>query len=112
MDYNFVRELPSGYSYLSTYYPMWAGLATKEQAELLQNRLHIFERAGGMAMSSTESGMQWDEPYGWAPCNWIVVEALKSVNDYDDALRIAKAFVSTIDDNFARDATMREKYKR
>jgi len=110
MDYNFVRELSSGYCYLSTYYPMWAGLATKEQAESLQNKLHIFERAGGLAMSSTESGMQWDEPYGWAPCNWIVVEALKAYGYLDDALRIAKAFVRTVDDNFARDATMREKY--
>jgi alpha,alpha-trehalase len=110
MDYNFVRELPSGYRYLSTYYPMWAGLATKEQAESLRKKLHIFERSGGLAMSPTESGMQWDEPYGWAPCNWLVVEALRNYGYLDDALRIAKAFVCTIDYNFARDATMREKY--
>lgn len=110
MDYNFVRELPSGYCYLSTYYPMWAGLATKEQAESLQNRLYIFERSGGLAMSSIESGMQWDEPYGWAPCTWIVVEALRAYGYFDDALRIAKAFVCTVDDNYTRDETMREKY--
>jgi alpha,alpha-trehalase len=110
MDYNFVRELPSGYRYLSTYYPMWAGLATREQAELLRKNLHIFERSGGLSMSSKESGMQWDEPYGWAPCNWIVVESLKAYGYIDDALRIAKAFVGTIDKNFARDANMREKY--
>jgi alpha,alpha-trehalase len=110
MDYNFARELSSGYRYLSAYYPMWAGLATREQAELLRKNLYIFERSGGLSMSPTESGMQWDEPYGWAPCNWIVVESLKSYGYLDDALRIAKAFVATVDKNFARDATMREKY--
>jgi alpha,alpha-trehalase len=109
-DYNFVRGLASSYNYLSTYYPMWAGIATARQAESLRNNLHIFERSGGLAMSATVSGLQWDEPYGWAPCNWIVVEGLRSYGFFEDARRIARAFVSTVDENFARDGTMREKY--
>ncbi len=109
-DYNFVSGQSSRYSYLSTYYPMWAGLATKEQAESLRGNLCLFERSGGLAMSAQASGMQWDEPYGWAPCNLIVAEGMRSYGYFDDARRIARAFMATVDHGFANDATVREKY--
>lgn len=109
-DYNFMDGQSSRYSYLSAYYPMWAGLATREQSELLRRNLHLFERSGGLAMSAQASGMQWDEPYGWAPCNLIVAEGMKSYGYFDEARRIARAFVKTVDHGFANDATVREKY--
>jgi alpha,alpha-trehalase len=110
MDYDFVQGRASSYDYLSAYYPLWAGLATKHQAELLRGKVSLFERQGGLAMSSTESGMQWDEPYGWAPSNWMAVKGLYSYGFHEDALRIATAFMATIDENFVSDATVREKY--
>jgi len=109
-DYDFVREKASEYNYLSTFYPMWAGLATPEQAECLRRNLRLFERPGGLAMSTQASGMQWDEPYGWAPCNLIAAEGMRAYGFRDDALRIARAFISTVDRGFEEDATVREKY--
>ena len=110
LDYDFLHGRASRYDYLSAYYPLWAGMATEHQAEALRNNLHLFERKGGLAMSSTESGMQWDEPYGWAPANWLTMKGLFAYGFHDDAYRIAKAFLETIDENFASDATVREKY--
>lgn len=110
MDYDFVQGCASDYNFLSAYYPLWVGLATKHQAEMLRSNLHLFERNGGLAMSSTKSGMQWDEPYGWAPANWMTVEGLLAYGFHEDAYRIAQAFLETIDENFASDATVREKY--
>jgi len=110
LDYDFLHGRVSDYDYLSAYYPLWAGLATDHQAELLRKNLSLFERKGGLAMSSTESGMQWDEPYGWAPANWMAIEGLCSYGLHEDARRIAKAFLATIDENFISDATVREKY--
>jgi len=109
-DYHFINGKSSRYSYLSTYYPMWAGLATKEQAESLRRNLILFERAGGLAMSGQVTGMQWDEPYGWAPCNLIVAEGMRAYGYFEDARRIARAFIATVDRGFANDATLREKY--
>ena len=109
-DYNFISGQNSRYSYLSTFYPMWAGLATKEQSESLRRNLYLFERAGGLAMSTQASGMQWDEPYGWAPCNLIVAEGMRSYGYCDEACRIARAFITTVNHGFANDATVREKY--
>ena len=110
MDYNFITKQSSAYKYCSAYYPLWAGLTTIEQAAHLQANLPLFERPGGLSMSTTPSGLQWDEPYGWAPCNWIVAEGLRTYGYLDDARRIAAAFVSTVDENFLSDGTLREKY--
>jgi alpha,alpha-trehalase len=110
LDYDFRLERISSYNYLSAYYPLWAGVATASQADALRKNLHRFEREGGLAMSCTDSGMQWDEPYGWAPANWIVAEGLSSYGFHDDARRVSKSFLATIDENFEKDATVREKY--
>jgi alpha,alpha-trehalase len=109
-DYDFIKGENSKYRYSSIFYALWAGLATREQAILLRQNLSLFERPGGLAMSETASGLQCDEPYGWAPCNWIAVEGLRSYGYLDDARRIARAFVGTVDQNFERDGTIREKY--
>jgi alpha,alpha-trehalase len=54
--------------------------------------------------------MQWDEPYGWAPCHLIVAEGMRSYGYFDDARRIARAFMDTVDHGFKDDGTIREKY--
>ena len=61
-------------------------------------------------MSKTQSGMQWDEPFGWAPTNWIAIAGLEAAGFHADAVRLARAFDSTVDAGFAKDGTIREKY--
>jgi alpha,alpha-trehalase len=61
-------------------------------------------------MSNTNTGLQWDEPYGWAPTNWIAVAGLDAMGFHADAQRIAQHFDSTVDAGFAADGTIREKY--
>ncbi len=61
-------------------------------------------------MSNFNSGMQWDEPFGWAPTNWIGVAGLDAAGFRADAQRIARAWNATVDTGFAQDGTIREKY--
>ena len=56
------------------------------------------------------SGAQWDEPFGWAPTNWLAVCGLEAYGFGADAERIADKFTATIDRSFAADGTIREKY--
>ena len=49
-----------------------------------------FERPGGLSMSNTNTGLQWDEPFGWAPTNWIAVAGLEATGFRDDAQRMRK----------------------
>jgi len=109
-DYDFIHAKPSSYAYISSLYPLWAGIATREEAKQVVDKLNLFERPGGLSMSNTQTGMQWDEPFGWAPTNWIAVAGLDALGFREDARRIARAFDATVDAGFAKDATIREKY--
>ncbi len=109
-DYDFVRGKPSAYAFITSLYPLWTGVATREQASAIEARLNLFERPGGLSMSNTNTGLQWDEPYGWAPTNWIAVAGLDAMGIHADAQRIAQHFDSTVDAGFAADGTIREKY--
>ncbi|HXP17850.1 MAG TPA: trehalase family glycosidase [Terriglobales bacterium] len=109
-DYDFETGVRSSYEYVTTYYPLWAGLATPEQAQELVRNLGIFERSGGLSMSSNYADVQWDYPYGWAPTQIIAIEGLRRYGFNDDANRISYNFLATVVENFRRDGTIREKY--
>jgi alpha,alpha-trehalase len=109
-DYDFMRNKPSTYAYLTSLYPLWAGVATREQANSVEQKLNLFERPGGLSMSTNNSGLQWDEPCGWAPTNWIAVAGLEAMGFHADGVRIARHFDATVDAGFAADGTIREKY--
>jgi len=76
----------------------------------MEAQLNLFERPGGLSMSNTNTGLQWDEPYGWAPTNWIAVAGLHAYGFRSDSTRIAQHFNATVDAGFAADGTIREKY--
>ena len=109
-DYDFLRHTPSSYAYISSLYPLWAGVATREEAKQVVAKLNLFERPGGLSMSNFNSGMQWDEPFGWAPTNWIGVAGLDAAGYRADAKRLAREWNDTVDTGFARDENIREKY--
>lgn len=73
-DYNFVEGKQTGYVAATTFYPLWAKLATKKQAdELVKNALPLLEMPGGIVGSTEKSRgpitkdrpqTQWDYPFG------------------------------------------------
>jgi alpha,alpha-trehalase len=109
-DYDLDGSARSTYEYITTFYPLWAGLATMEQADAVRRNIAIFEHEGGLAMSNRENGVQWDYPYGWAPTQLLAIEGLRRYGYSKDADRVSYKFLSTISDNFRRDGTIREKY--
>jgi len=110
MDYNYVTNKRSTYHFVSMFYPLWAGVANKQQAASVRDHLSLFERPGGMATSDYASGVQWDLPFGWAPTNWLSVLGLDLYGYHEDAVRIAQEFSKSVLDNFLHDGTIREKY--
>jgi alpha,alpha-trehalase len=109
-DFDFVHARTSSYAYITSFYPLWAGYPTRDQATKMEAKLNLFERPGGLSTSNTNTGLQWDEPFGWAPTNWIVVAGLEAFGFRADAARIAQHFDATVDAGFAADNTIREKY--
>jgi alpha,alpha-trehalase len=109
-DYDFQEQVQSSYEYVTTFLPMWAGIATPEQASAMMKNLAIFERPGGLVMSPHESGGQWDYPYAWAPNQLLADEGIRRYGFNDDADRVSYEFLSSVAENFRRDGTIREKY--
>lgn len=76
-DYNIKTKEQTGYESATAFWPLWANVATKEQAEaLVKNSLPKFEEYGGLVAGTLKSrgdinlhrpSRQWDYPYGWAP---------------------------------------------
>lgn len=109
-DYDFEKQQRSTYEYVTTVYPLWAGLASEEQARRVMQNIKQFERPGGLVMSPYETGGQWDYPYAWAPCQLLAVEGMRRAGYNEDADRVSYEFLSMVLENFRRDGTIREKY--
>jgi alpha,alpha-trehalase len=110
MDYDFQTGTRSSYLYATAFYPLWAGVATPEQAQATLHNLGAFDEPGGIVMSTYNSGAQWDSPYGWAPLQLITVGGLRRYGFNEDADRVSRRFLATVLDNFRHDGTIREKY--
>ena len=109
-DYDLATGQRSSYRYATTLYPLWAGLATAEQAGRVAKNLPALEKVGGLAMSTEDSGAQWDLPYGWGNIEMLAVEGLRRYGYHQDADRISYEFLSMVAENFRRDGYIVEKY--
>jgi len=110
VDYDARAQKHSDYRYVTTYYALWSGLATPAQARRLVANLSLFERAGGLQMSTEDTGQQWDAPFGWGPTNWLAVEGLARYGYVTEADRIARKFMQSVRNGYEHDGTIREKY--
>lgn len=109
-DYDFVNKHVRRYPFLTTFYPLWAGFATKEQAARIVKNLTLFEKKGGLQTSTEVSGNQWDSPFGWAPLEMIAVEGLRRYGYNEDAERIAMKFLTLVKKEYERNGYIVEKY--
>jgi alpha,alpha-trehalase len=109
-DYNFREGRVRRYPFVTTFYPLWAGLATERQAARVAANLRLFERAGGLLTSTNRSGSQWDAPYGWAPTQLIAVEGLRRYGYEAAAERVSINFLSLVLKDFVEHNTIVEKY--
>jgi len=109
-DYDFVRGRVRRYPFLTTFYPLWAGIASAGQAASVMRNLPLFERAGGLQTSTYRSGNQWDAPFGWAPLQLIAVEGMRRYGYGRDADRVAQRFLSLVLQEFRKTGTIVEKY--
>jgi alpha,alpha-trehalase len=109
-DYNFDSKRRRAYPFAATFYPLWAGMASPDQARRVVSNLSRFEAPGGILTSTATTGSQWDAPYGWAPLQLIAVGGLRRYGYHADADRIARKFVSMVVQDFDAHGVIVEKY--
>ncbi len=118
-DYNYAKERRGNVSSLAGFYPMWAGMVTKDQAKQLVKALRRFESKGGLTTTDVQTlgqfvpgavPTQWAHPNGWAPLQLIVIKALQRYGYHEDAERIATKWLKTNLNWFTTHHAFLEKY--
>jgi alpha,alpha-trehalase len=120
-DYDFVEKRRTPYESATTFFALWAGLASPEQARrLVHDALPLFEAPGGL-VSGTEASRgpitperpqrQWDYPFGWPPHQMLAWQGLVNYGYHDVAERLAYRWLLMITTNAAdHNGTVPEKY--
>ena len=110
LDYNFETKTRRNYEFATTFYPLWAGLASKAQAARVRLNLKLFEAPGGLLTSTRVTGNQWDAPFGWAPLQMIPADGLRRYGFGADADRVSRKFLELVTKEFEEHGTIKEKY--
>ncbi|MEK9195904.1 MAG: trehalase family glycosidase, partial [Patescibacteria group bacterium] len=116
-DYDYKNDKLSDVWSLASYYSLWSGLATKEQAEKLVDNLDKFICEGGLSATSGENYNpvssryhQWAYPNGWAPLHWTVIKGLEKYDFNVMAEYISLKWISTNTQYFVDNGIFREAY--
>ena len=111
-DHDFLKDLRHEFVSVAQFYPMFTRLATKEQAASTVKLLPQLEHLYGVACSQPGwlLDLQWDYPHGWACLQYVMIQALENYGYHEDALRIARKYVTVVDKVFAETGALWEKY--
>ncbi len=116
-DYDFRSKQRSSFKSLASFFTLWSGLATSEQAAVMASRgLQHFEKSFGVVTTeewhppTEEQRRQWAWPNGWAPLQSVVVNGLLNYGYADPARRIALKWVELVNQIFEQTGVIYEKY--
>lgn len=98
-DYNVKFKERTCYESATSFWALWAGLATDEQANIMvEKALPKLEVLGGLVACTEESRgpisvdrppRQWDYPFGWAPHQILAWKGLSDYGYHNVATRLA-----------------------
>ena len=112
-DYNYVQEVKSSVFSAAALQPLWAGIANESQVQKTLSHLDKIEFEHGISAcekTPLSENYQWAFPNAWAPLQFIAVKAFDNYGYKDTAKRLARKYVSAIDDIFKKTNNLWEKY--
>lgn len=111
-DYNPYTEQFSNYASAATFYPLFTGLATPEQAKSIVAALPRFELEYGISAGEANPAWscQWDYPNIWAPIQFVIYKGLMNYGYIEEAKGIASKYINLIEKNFEKTNNLWEKY--
>jgi len=112
-DYDFINHRYSQIASLATFLPLWANIASSDQAESVLKNLNRFEYDFGVTSCENSNQTivyQWDFPNGWPPLFYITIAGLKNCGFIEQAKRIAEKYLKVVIKNFKHTGDLWEKY--
>lgn len=111
LDYNFHAKKRTTVESLAGVFPLFAGIASEEQAEAVAHRLKKdFLKPGGLVTTLLNTGQQWDSPNGWAPLQWVAIKGLERYGYHELAADITKRWLTLNEQVFKETHILVEKY--
>jgi alpha,alpha-trehalase len=110
-DYNFRTGTTTGKATLAGAFPLYAKIATSEQATAVAKRIESdFLKKGGLITTLETTAQQWDAPNGWAPLQWTTIQGLRAYGHHTLANRIRDRWLEINDRVYETTHKMVEKY--
>ncbi|MGI9027538.1 MAG: trehalase family glycosidase [Candidatus Saccharimonadales bacterium] len=115
-DFDYLTHQQSEVWSIASFYALWSGLATDEQARRLVENLRHFMHRGGLSTTRSpdeyhgDAPTQWAYPNGWAPLQWLIAHGLHSYSYHTEAELVARTWLGNNLDHFASHGVFREAY--
>lgn len=110
-DYLFLEDKYSDSENITTLYPLFLGLTTQKQAELVAHNIHEkFLKDGGLITTTVETGQQWDAPNAWAPFQWLGYKGLTDYGFDYIAQAIKTNWCTNVERIYSNNGMLMEKY--
>ena len=111
VDYHLPSRQPSKSLTLAGMFPYFFNLPDSSQLRLSKKVLEEkFLKAGGVVTTLISTGQQWDAPNGWAPLQWITIQALENYGEKNLAKEIAQRWYALNKRVFDATGKLMEKY--
>ncbi len=111
MDYDLITNQHTSILSLAGVYPLLFNIATKEQAEYVQQRLREhFLKDGGLVTTLEYTGEQRDYPNGWRQLQFIAYQPLKNDGFHQLANEIRSRWLNLNDRIYQQTGRINEKY--
>lgn len=111
MDYNFKEKKHTPSYSLAGVFPLFAGLASREEAKLVAQKIKDqFLFPYGLVTTLKETGQQWDYPNGWAPLQWITIKGLQNYEFHNLAEKSARRWIQSNVEGYRITGKLVEKY--
>ena len=110
-DYCHAENRRGTYPSAAGFHPYFTRLAPQDRASGLKTLLEQLERPHGVSAGApADTAYQWGDPNVWAPLQYVAVTALQNYGLIEDAKRVAKKYVETVQRNFEATGNLYEKY--
>ncbi|MCJ8165184.1 alpha,alpha-trehalase TreF [Pontibacter sp. E15-1] len=110
-DYDFVNGTTTNIPTLAGVYPLYFCMAKRKQATAVAQKIEAdFLKPGGVVTTLNHTGQQWDAPNGWAPLQWMTIQALRNYKQGRLADAVARNWTRRNIEVYQKTGKLVEKY--
>jgi alpha,alpha-trehalase len=117
-EYDYVSGQRLPYYSLNGFWPLWSGVASKEQAKRVVQHLKMFDRPFGLTFTDKDypnphgrfGALEWAYPESWPPQQIIVTVALQRYGFNQEANSVSRRYIANVVGTWEKTGQTWERY--